>query len=575
MKKTNVDIQSSNFISNKILLENNKEGTLNWRLTKPALNREIEGYASKSSINKGESLDLFVNTRSTTFTLTVYRMGWYGGMGGREIVGPITLEGTEQHIPLPERNTGLVECAWKKPYRLTSKKDWITGIYVVKLEEKENNKQSYILFVVRDDGEPHDVLFQLPVTTYQAYNYWGGKCLYTFGSGSLTNWGTVSGERALKVSFNRPYARSNNIAAAYGMGAGDFFTNTRPVTTHNYPTSSAGWDYNMVRWLEKNKYNVGYCTNIDLHNDRSLLNNSKIFLSSGHDEYWTDEMRTSVRNARDNGVNLAFFSSNTMYWQIRLEKSKLSEEHYRTIVCYKEVDLDPIKDKTCTINFCDIPEQGSQASLIGVQYFLDPVAGDIKIENASHWVFEGTDLKKGDRLKGLLGYEVDGVVSESPANIEILATTVCQRVQLQNNSFILKYIFSRVLAPFTSFLRSKVPTSKKYSPKVLTFTILLGLLLVFCLYYFFDALIPIFLVLGTFLFILLWFVKIKISGKVTSNMTLYQAKSGAQVFATGSMQWAWGLDDFNSPELRSSVLNQEAILITKNVLKKFGAYAES
>jgi len=544
-------------------------------LTNPALNREIEGYASRSSVNKGEAVLLFVNTRSSEFTITIYRMGWYGGKGGREIVIPITLKGTEQHIPLPESDTGFVECDWKRPYQITTEKDWVSGIYVAKLEEKAANKQSYILFVVRDHEQSPDILFHLPVTTYQAYNYWGGKCLYKHGSGSVTKWGAVSGQRAYKVSFNRPYAMSNNPKAAYGMGAGDFFTNTRPVTTHKYAASSAGWDYNMVRWLEKNNYNIGYCASTDIHSAPSLLNNSKIFLSSGHDEYWTDEMRTNVKIARDNGVNLTFFSSNTMYWQVRFEKSEVSKDPCRTIVCYKDAALDPIKGKTCTINFSDIPEQGSQASLIGVQYFIDPVAGDIKIENPSHWVFKGTGLKKGDRLKGLLGYEVDGVVSESPANIEILAATECQRVQLQNYTFILNYMFLRILSPINNFFSSIMPASKKYSRGVLTFTILLGLLLLFCLHYFFGTLMTVLPILGVLLFFLLWFVKIKISGKVTSNMTVYQGKSGAKVFATGSMQWAWGLDDFNSPELRSSVLNQDVIKITRNVLKKFGARVES
>ncbi len=567
--------KSITVIKNEISIENKKPGDSNWKLTKPAINREIEGYASKASVNKGSSIDFFVNTRSTEFTITIYRMGWYNGMGGREVVSPITLKGTKQQIPLPEKDTGFIECAWKNSHQLSIEKDWVSGIYVAKLEEKEHNKQSYILFVVKDDMQNPDILFQLPVTTYQAYNYWGGKCLYTHGSGSLTEWGAVSGQRAFKVSFNRPYAKSNNPVAAYGMGAGDFFTNTRPVTTHKYPTSSAGWDYNMVRWLEKNNYNVGYCSSIDTHLNSTLLNKTKIFMSPGHDEYWSDEMRTNVQSSRDNGVNLTFFSSNTMYWQVRLEKSKVTEDPYRTIVCYKDVELDPIKDKTRTINFSDIPEQGSQASLIGVQYFIDPVAGDIKIKNPSHWVFKGTNLKKGDRLKGLLGYEIDGVVSESPANIEILASTVCQRVQLTSNTFILNYMFMRILSPINSFSAGIMPISKKYGRGVIIFTILLGLALLFGLYYFFGILTPIFLVLGVLLFFLLWFMKIKVSEKVISNMTLYQAESGAQVFATGSMQWAWGLDDFNSPKLRPSVLNPKAIQVTQNVLKKFGAQTVS
>lgn len=560
MKDTDID-------PNQILIENKRTGTSNWRLTNPAINREIEGYASKSSVNKGDSVLLFVNTQSSEFTITIYRMGWYEGKGGREIVRPITLKGSKQHIPLPKSDTGFVECAWENPYKLTTAKEWVCGVYVAKLEEKVTNKQSYILFVVRDDEQSPDILFQLPVTTYQAYNYWGGKCLYDHGSGSIENWGTVDGIKATKVSFNRPYAGSNNPKAAYGMGAGDFFTNTRPVTTHDYPTSSAGWDYNTVRWLEKNNYDVGYITSIDTHANPALLLNSKIFLSSGHDEYWSHEMRTNVKKIRDSGINLVFFSSNTMYWQIRFENEMRFGQPFRTMVCYKEKNLDPVKDHTCTTNFTEIPEQGSQASLIGVQYFIDPVAGDIKITNPGHWAFENTGLKYGSRLKGLLGYEIDGITAESPKNIVVLAASACKRIGSDRPWFIIEYMFTKILDSLKQILEKKIGIPKKYSFFVVIFSILLGFIIAISI----DTLIFILAFLVTVLFFILWFFKIFLGEKSVSNMTIYKAESGAYVFATGSMQWVWGLDDFNTPQLRESRKSETVDIITKNVLTGLGA----
>jgi hypothetical protein len=58
---------------------------------------------------------------------------------------------------------------------------------------------------------------------------------------------------------------------------------------------------------------------------------------------------------------------------------------------------------------------------------------------------------------------------------------------------------------------------------------------------------------------------------VVSNMATYVAPSGAEVFATGSIQWSWGLDDFNAPRLRTSRLSPAAAQITHNVLTRFGA----
>ena len=79
---------------------------------------------------------------------------------------------------------------------------------------------------MRDDCRRADLLVQLGVTTYQAYNPWGGK--------SLDHWGSTGRQRAARVSFNRPYAANpQNPAAAFGMGAGEYLSNRnriRPTT---------------------------------------------------------------------------------------------------------------------------------------------------------------------------------------------------------------------------------------------------------------------------------------------------------------------------------------------------------
>ncbi|WP_411032160.1 N,N-dimethylformamidase beta subunit family domain-containing protein [Spongiimicrobium sp. 3-5] len=557
--------------TNKIAIENSKRGTSDWKLDKPALNREIEGYASQTSINAGESINLFVSSISPRYSLTVYRMGWYKGLGARQITDPITLTGIVQETPVPDAETGMVECNWTNSYTLITSASWTSGVYLAKLEEQKSNTQSYIIFVIRDDENSPSLLFQLPITTYQAYNYWGGKSLYDTGSGSLEKWGTNTGEHATKVSFNRPFARSNNTKAAFGVGAGEFLTNVQPVTTHNYPISSAAWDYNMVRWLEKNNYDLGYITNIDTHNKPNLLTKTKVFLSQGHDEYWSAEMRNNVTLARDSGVNLTFFSSNTMYWQVRLEKSTLTQEPNRTMVCYKNADEDPIKGIKSTINYRDIKEQKSEATVMGVQYILDPVQGHIKISNPDHWVFANTNLKQGQLLKGLLGYEVDAVVKDSPNNVIILASSPCQNVGKSDYLAILKYMIKKMVSLPSSILINTLKISETMSANIVWLAIA-AVLIAGCAatFNFGFAFVMPFALLFLLAFAV-WFVKITRSGKVVSHMTLYKADSGAQVFATGSMQWSWGLDDFNVPMLRKSRQSKQVEIITENVLRAFGA----
>jgi hypothetical protein len=472
---------------NPIQTENAKAGTTSWKLTNPATSREIEGYASLTSVNRGGQISLFVNTAAPSYTIEIFRMGWYGGAGARQVLSAVTRTGTQQPIPTPDSSqAGLIECRWTNPYLLTipntaDPTDWASGVYLAKLTAS-TGKQSYILFVVRDDARVSDYLFQSSVTTFQAYNNWGGKSLY--------NWNSTNGP-AQKVSFNRPYAIGNNQTAAAYVGAGEFIANVQPA----YETSSAGWEYNMVRWLEREGYDVTYCTSVDTHANANLLLSHKAFLSVGHDEYWSWQMRTNVEAARDRGVNLGFFSSNTCYWQIRFETSQPTGAPNRTVVAYKDLanldpldnDGDPTNNYLITTKWRDAPVNRSEDSMIGVMYETDPVDVDLVITNAAHWVCAGTGLQNGDHLQGLVGYEVDHISTNSPVGIQGIAHS--------------PYIYSG---------------ATRYA-----------------------------------------------------DMTVYTAASGATVFATGSMQWSWGLDDFNSSDLRPSRLNTAAQQMTRNVLARF------
>ena len=93
----------------------------------------------------------------------------------------------------------------------------------------------------------------------------------------------------------------------------------------------------MIQWLEQNGYDVTYFTGVDGARNGSLIQNHKIFMDSGHQYYWSGPRRANVQAARDAGVNLAFFSGNTIFWKTRWENSiDGSNTPNRTLVCYKE-----------------------------------------------------------------------------------------------------------------------------------------------------------------------------------------------------------------------------------------------
>src|SRR5258706_14493842 len=154
-------------LTTTVAAENQRAGSPDWEITRPALHQEIEGYASRTSVNGGEPIDLFVSTRDRRYAIDVFRMGWYAGAGARRVAGPIVRDGIAQETPPPDPITGLVECAWREPYRLgtvDASAPWPSGIYLARLtalpDPQGSGLQSFIVFVVRDDAREPALLFQ-------------------------------------------------------------------------------------------------------------------------------------------------------------------------------------------------------------------------------------------------------------------------------------------------------------------------------------------------------------------------------------------------------------------------------
>jgi hypothetical protein len=184
----------------------------------------------------------------------------------------------------------------------------------------------------------------------------------------------------------------------------------------------------MLRFLEREGYDVTYSTNIDTHMHRPASEH-KLFLVAGHDEYWSWEMRDHVEAARDSGMNIAFFAANISYWQIRLEDGPDGAPN-RVQVCYKHPK--PYKDPYAahtdstrfftTTYFRRSPVRRPESKLVGVMHQDgDPADADYKIVDPDSWVFEKTGLKTGDVLKGVVGYETDAIARTSPANVHVVA----------------------------------------------------------------------------------------------------------------------------------------------------------
>ena len=415
---------------NAIVTENVQPGTTSWQFDydgagspRKAENHEIEGYASLTSVNKGAQISLMVSLSSAAqYTMDVYRMGNYptgtnpdgsacvGPCGGRlmQRIGPLA-GGLQAACPTTTTavDFGKVECAWTPSHTLTVPTSWTTGNYIVKLNRNDTGKQNYLTFVVRDDAGPADIVLSMDVTTWAAYNFWGGSRNGNIGYNlygkfnDVTN-ANLSAERASAVSFNRPY-----LVQGATDGAGYFMV----------------WDYPMVRWLEANGYNVTYATNVDIEENPGLLVGRKAFVNTGHDEYYSDAMRANLQGYINGGAHMGFFSANNFYFRIRFGSSAAGQAR-RTVICYKSA-ADP--QTPPTLRFRDLAPPQPENAVGGVMLGGVAASRHFRVSDASHWIYAGTGLTNyvsgtpvtsgpnQNAIASLIGYEFDARPANDPS----------------------------------------------------------------------------------------------------------------------------------------------------------------
>ncbi|MBI3256438.1 MAG: hypothetical protein HYZ59_01470 [Actinobacteria bacterium] len=423
----------------------------------------INGFADDISYLPGAVVNFRVKTVASAYRLDIYRMGYYGGKGARKMatIQPSVALPQTQPTCLGDTTTGLVDCGnWEVSAQWTIPAGSVSGIYFAKLVREDGTAGSnHVVFVVRNDTSGSDLLFQTSDTTWQAYNKFGGNSLYS---------GSPDG-RAYKVSYNRPFTTR-------ATGAQDWVFNA---------------EYPMVRWLEQNGYDVSYTSGIDTDRRGAELKEHNVFMSVGHDEYWSGQQRANVEAARAAGVHLAFLSGNAVFWKTRWEDSISSPTtSYRTLVTYKEskanakIDPDPAWTGTWRDGRFSPPSDGGRPenALMGTLFAVNgPQDEAITVPQADGLMrlWRNTSVATlGDGEvatfpTGTLGYEWDEEVDNGfrPAGlVPLSSTTINVQERLQDTC---------------------------------------------CTY---------------------------AAGPATHRLTLYRHSSGALVFGAGTIQWSWGLD---------------------------------
>src|SRR5215469_9255045 len=472
---------------NPVVCENQLSGTPQsvWDVPNPSTT--IEGFADPFSINVGGSINFKIKTSAATYAIDIYRIGYYGGDGARLITSLTPNLSVSQNQPTCSTNavTGLVDCGnWGVSATWNVPTTAVSGVYFAKISRTDGIAgANQIPFVVTDNSSHSDVVYMTSDETWQAYNDWGGYDVYA-GTATGSPWccSALAPGRAVQVSYNRPFA--TRADTPFGQ---DFFFYA---------------EFPMVQFLEKNGYDVSYISQIDVAQPgaATMLEQHKMLMNVGHSEYFDASDRANITAARDAGVNLAFFTGNTMWWKTRWANSQYNNEPYRTLITYKEsldsVQSDPADPPTWTGAWRDPrfsppadgqPENALTGQLWSVNCCSYADTAPAAYSKLRFWRNTAVaSLSSGQTYTmppETLGYEWDSDTDNGfrPAG-EIDMSQTCQKV----------------------------------NEKLYTIT---------------EEL---------------------VSDNACNSLTLYRASSGALVFDAGTVQWSWGLEsdhdgDSNNP----------------------------
>lgn len=478
-------------VVNPVACENTQPGTPNWQVNSD--DPTIAGFTTDISATPGGTVQFKVNTNASSYQINIFRLGYYQGIGARQVATLNVNTRTNQPACDVDPTTAMTDCGnWAVTATWNVPSTAVSGLYYAVLHRNDTGGENEMAFVLRNDSSHSDILFQTSDETWEAYNSYGGNSLYT-GTGPGANGASYA------VSYNRPLS---------GEGDENFIFNA---------------EVPMVYFMEQNGYDVSYTTDVDSARNGALIKNHKVFMSVGHDEYWSNEQRANVQAALDAGVNAAFMTGNDTFWKTRWGNSvDGSNTAWRSVICYKETlasaKIDPTS--TWTGSWRDPrfspPSDGGRPedAMIGQMFQMNGYRSDSLQVPATYGkmrLWRNTSvarLTSGSTYTfqpGTLGYEWDTVQDNGfqPAGVAELSSTT---VTATGNYVLTNY-------------------GDAYSP-----------------------------------------------GTLTHHLTMYRdAVSHSLVFSAGDVQWAWGLADnhaFQTDTPTSDAAMQQA---TVNLMADEGA----
>ncbi len=264
---------------------------------------------------------------------------------------------------------------WTYNVEVPISEDWSNGFYEFVSLSPDGIVQDSAPFVVEDRSAPESVCIVASYLTVAAYNTGFGASLYKGFDGRAYH----PHLQASAVSMQRPQA--------------SYYQHIEPI----------------VQFLEGLDVPIRYATTLSVHKDPTILKGCRVIVLAYHPEYLSSRVRTAVTSAIKRGVHLLSFSANAFYWKVALHKDAFGH------------DIMTVDKKTSDL-WRNQGDAFSEQNIFGAQYpqgawgsdntpfVVEPrTHADVTPDPGlmSHWIFEGTGLRFGDRIGDLMGGEVD------------------------------------------------------------------------------------------------------------------------------------------------------------------------
>ncbi|MGX5851450.1 N,N-dimethylformamidase beta subunit family domain-containing protein [Mesorhizobium sp. PL10] len=403
------------------------------------------GYAWPKWVRAGEEVEVRVHSKSE-YRVELWRYGWEKQLVRDLGYGRHFLDSSRNIVPDGDYvRTGV---GWRDPMRTKAPAE--SGLYFFHVYTGSGETTTFPL-IVAPAAPTAPIAVLTSSLTWNAYNHFGGRSNYMHPVALPAKPSTNRRQDLVRYHNTMNDHPMNDRTSdyddiAFGTIAREWIVddypplsfdrpepaNTVPVDAHitdpivGRDSSGLGAaEWRLLGWLEREGFAADTYSDVQLHTGVLNLDAYRVLVLNTHPEYWSRKMYDRVLAwVTERGGRLVYLGGNGVECEV-----ELTDE--RTMIV-RNGDSRTFQTGDSQSRFFCV-SQIREESLLGVRTNPDAflTGAPYRVNNAAHWVFEGTGLADGDLFGqrtlstrapgGASGHEMDEMSKSSPAGTTLLA----------------------------------------------------------------------------------------------------------------------------------------------------------